>query len=704
MKDNKNTGVMPTKIDVESISERKKRGGITLDMAYPEIAKQLHPRKNGTFTANNLPIGCGKKVWWICDQGHEWQVAVVQRVHGSNCPYCSNRKVLAGYNDLATTNPDVAAQWHPTKNADLKASDVTIKSGKKVWWICDRGHEWEAFIHNRSRGSNCPICANQQVLVGYNDLSTTHPNVSSEWHPTKNGELKPTDVTYGSATKIWWMGQCGHEWQAFISSRTSDACGCPICAGRQVLIGFNDLSSKYPAVAQEWHPTKNHLHPCNIMYGSGKKVWWICKHGHEWMETVHNRTRKAFGCPTCSGHRIAFGFNDLTTSHPDISSEWHPVLNGQLTPQTINAKSNRKVWWLCKYGHEYQSTIASRTGNNCGCPYCSGHKVLIGFNDLRSQCPSLAMEWHPTKNGNLKPTDVTMGSGKKVWWKCDKGHEWKSIISSRIGKNGCPYCSGRLAIPGETDLLTTHPTIIKEWDYKLNQQLKPTDITYGSKKKVWWKCDKGHSYQAQIRNRVFNNHACPICSNHQILVGFNDLATTHPHIAKQWHPTKNGTLKPTDVTSGSDKKAWWICENGHEWETLISSKTTRGYNCPCCHISNGERTIKQYLANKDLKFIMQNTFKNRTSIKNKLLRDDFAILNANDQVIATIEYHGEQHYRPVDFAGKGERWAKEQFKLNQLRDIAKTKYLNEHNIPQLIIPYWDFDNIPTLVENFLSTL
>ena len=106
--------------------------------------------------------------------------------------------------------------------------------------------------------------------------------------------------------------------------------------------------------------------------------------------------------------------------------------------------SNRKVWWICDLGHEYQTAVRARTRDGSGCPYCTGRKVLSGFNDLATKLPMLASQWHPTLNGALTPEMVTIGSNKKIWWQCSNGHVWKSVVFARTSgrKTGCPVCAG----------------------------------------------------------------------------------------------------------------------------------------------------------------------------------------------------------------------------------------------------------------------
>src|SRR5712692_4946039 len=127
--------------------------------------------------------------------------------------------------------PEVAAEWHPSKNGDLTPSDVTRGSGRKVWWRCsvDSSHEWESTIANRINGNGCPICAGKKVSPS-TSLRAQHPKLAAEWHPTKNGSLTPDAVRPGSNKKVWW--QCSvdpsHEWEAVIVSRVSGV-GCPRC-------------------------------------------------------------------------------------------------------------------------------------------------------------------------------------------------------------------------------------------------------------------------------------------------------------------------------------------------------------------------------------------------------------------------------------------------------------------------------------------
>lgn len=354
------------------------------------------------------------------------------------------RESLADY-CRRTGREDLLNEWDSARNLPFTPNSISYGSKKHVWWRCANGHSWRAAVHTRNgAGSGCPYCAGRLPIVGENDLATKYPDLAKEWLYEKNGSLTPDQVLPGSHRLVWWRCDKGHEWQAQIKSRVNGT-GCPICDNKQVQAGDNDLQSLYPTLAKEWHPTKNgELAPADVVPGTRRKVWWRCEKGHDYQASVASRVNGS-GCPICAGKKVLAGFNDLATLYPAIAAHWHPEKNGALTPAQVTPASNKKVWWHCDKGHDYQAVIASRTQRGGGCPYCAGRKVLAGFNDLATLEPTVAKEWHPTKNGALTPQDVTSGSKKRVWWRCSAGHEWQAVIYSRTGNQrcGCPVCSGK---------------------------------------------------------------------------------------------------------------------------------------------------------------------------------------------------------------------------------------------------------------------
>ena len=219
-----------------------------------------------------------------------------------------------------------------------------------------------------------------------------------------------------------------------------------------------------------------------------------------------------------------------------------------------------------------------------GCPYCANRKVLPEETSLAAQYPLLAAQWDPVQNGACTPSQVTGGTHRKVWWRCPQGHSWQASVVSRVQQGtGCPVCSGRKVQAGENDLATRRPALAAEWDPVKNGPLTPQQVTESSNRRVWWRCPKGHSYQASVSHRARNNSGCPYCANRKVLPGFNDLATRFPTLADQWDQTLNGDLTPADVTAGCRRKVWWRCPENHVWKAVVYARTgPQKSGCPVC--------------------------------------------------------------------------------------------------------------------------
>ncbi len=205
------------------------------------------------------------------------------------------------------------------------------------------------------------------------------------------------------------------------------------------------MENKAEYLLKEWDGERNkEVLPDALDAASHKKVWWRCAAGHEWQAAVKDRCLRETGCPYCAGKKAFHGFNDLLTLAPEIAAEWNDEKNDGLLPQDMTVGAEKKVWWMCEKGHEWQATVENRARKGNACPYCSGKRAWPGYNDLQTLYPKLAREWHSALNRDIKPDRVRPGSGKKVWWMCGEGHIWEARIFSRTSKKkpGCPYCAG----------------------------------------------------------------------------------------------------------------------------------------------------------------------------------------------------------------------------------------------------------------------
>ena len=212
------------------------------------------------------------------------------------------------------------------------------------------------------------------------------------------------------------------------------------------ILPTNTLAEKCPSVLDLWDHEKNGvLCPENVSVHAKNKVWWRCERGHSWQSPVNGVASNGTRCPYCAGLRAIPGQTDLVTLFPKIAAEWDYEKNGELDPGNTAPGTHTKVWWKCSLGHSWQSAPYSRTREfSAGCPYCTGRRVFPGFNDLATLKPQLASEWDQTLNGELTPSDVTLGSNKKVWWRCSDGHVWQACVYSRtkFKGTGCPVCAG----------------------------------------------------------------------------------------------------------------------------------------------------------------------------------------------------------------------------------------------------------------------
>ncbi len=428
----------------------KRSKNYNLKVAFPKLAREWHPTKNDVLRPEDVPPRAFVHVWWQCRRGHAWVAAVSERSKGAGCPFCkpgrgSHNRASETYN-LGLLFPEAARLWHPTKNAGLTPDQLAPGSGREVWWKCEYGHEWKAQVVTLRNRPLCPRCYQNKASPDYN-FAAAHPELVEEWHPTKNGDLLPFHIAPGAGKEIWWKCKHGHEWQTRVLNRHQGTCSCPYCAGRKASKD-NNFAVAQPDAARFWHPDKNgDQAPSEFIPRSPQKVWWKCGHGHEWEMSLKDMG-KIGRCPYCSGDR-RWDFYSLQSDKPELAKQWHPHKNGDLTPDRVRPHSNRKVWWLCPKGHEYEATSGNRNRvKGRGCPYCAGRKVLKE-ESLAAVRPDLAAQWHPTKNGKLTPWKVKPGYMKRVWWKCEKGHEWLRPVISRTRSrtrrskaHQCPHCAG----------------------------------------------------------------------------------------------------------------------------------------------------------------------------------------------------------------------------------------------------------------------
>jgi len=358
----------------------------------------------------------------------------------------------------------------------------------------------------------------------------------------------------------------------------------------------------------QWHTSRNEpLDPKLLRAGSNRRVWWRCPAGHEWQTTIAGRARRGTRCPYCIGQR-ASASNNLAVTAPEVAATWHPTRNETLTPATVLPKSGRAVWWLCPAGHEWRTSVYARVSHRSGCPYCARQRAT-DETSLVQRYPTVAAEWHPTRNGNRTPETTTFGSRIGVFWVCSScGYEWRATPHSRtVRGTGCRECAWSTTRISHVPLTVTHPEIAAQWHPTRNEEATPDQITYGSGRRVWWQCSRGHSWRTTVNARTTppgrqasgNERAtaptgsgCPYCAGTRATTEHN-LAAARPDLACEWHPDRNADRRPAQVTPRSNQRVWWQCGTcGHTWAATVKSRVVAGTGCPSCARIAGGRPVR----------------------------------------------------------------------------------------------------------------
>ncbi|KRF59014.1 hypothetical protein ASG97_21350 [Bacillus sp. Soil745] len=650
-----------------------------LATAYPDIAKEWHPKLNGELTPYEVVFGSSERVWWQCqfDKSHTWQARVVDRLN-RGCPKC--------WKGQKTSFPEQAIHfylkqvmedtenkfYHETFKDKKQEIDIYIPSVKfaveydgrpfhdrnrqqendeqKNYVLKEAGvqlirvrsdglpfirlHDALLLTHYYSQGRYyssldrvileifislglhlkklCPsiyekkkdiIQKAMQSISSFNDrleilsqyrtnkkeksLKMLFPEITAEWHLTKNSVVSPEHIFANSHKVVWWQCEQGHEWEAPVKQRKNGGGKCPIC---------NSIVTTHPDIAAQWHQKFNKANiPYGITYGSDVEAWWICSCGYEWKEEISKRTgRKDKGCPVCRS-KILNQLSSLQGKYPEIAAEWHPTLNGDVTPNDVLPNSKESVYWMCRNNseHVWKTNIAYRVNGKTTCIYCAGTRTYFE-NGFASQYPKLMEEWCYEQNKGINPDDPLLKPMGKVWWRCkrEQNHIWDMPVWYRIRGEGCPYCAKKRVLPEES-FAALHPTLLSELHSKLNEGVDPWQLTPKSGKKVTWQCkrDERHIWEIGINRRTHHGEGCPYCSKTRVLPE-ESFAALFPGMLEEWHPILNEGINPWSLSSKSGKRITWQCVNNerHIWETLVSSRTSDLTKCPYC---SGKRFLPE---------------------------------------------------------------------------------------------------------------
>lgn len=574
------------------------RGTNDLLTVDPILSKEWNFEKNYPLTPSDISYGSHKRVWWNCTHNHNWLSSPHNRRNGNGCPYCSGRLPINGETDLASRFPEIAKEWNFERNGTVTPKDVTYGSSKKYWWICSKGHEWQTSVCHRTSGEKCPICMTEirtsfpeQAIFFY--CKRMFPDAINQYKPKwligdKKGQSEIDIYLPKLKVGIEYDGQEFHKdedrdlkkdrilFERDIQLYRIREPNCPELRSTSICIYIESLTGIF------YYET------------AIKELFELIKSKYELSGSVDINIKRDYTKILNSYEHINKS-NSIATINPELLSEWNYEKNGKIKPEAISYGSQRLIWWKCsKCQHVWQDTPKHRNAGR-GCPNCAlkkrittriSNKINQG-DSLLNWCIQnsewgevLLSEWN-NKN-QFEPNSITFGSTKKALWKCENGHEWSAVISNRVRGAKCPYCTNKKTLTGYNDLATLRPDLMEEWIYEKNTT-DPSKVRLGSNEKVWWRCGSCEGeWQAVIYNRTKENGSgCPYCAGRKVKIGFNDLNTTNPELSKEWDKQKN-TFTPSDVTSGTEKKAWWICQNcGFKWYASIGDRA-KGHGCPRC--------------------------------------------------------------------------------------------------------------------------
>ena len=478
----------------------------SLAQVRPDIAKDWHPYKNAPLTPNDVVAGGYKKVWWICRHGHEWEAPVGRRVNaGTGCPKCSlqtSRIEIAVYSELEALFKDVA--WREKVSGYecdiyLRDSNVGVEIDG-VYWHSRRpeqelaksaAFEAEGILLFRLREDGLPLLSERDINFKFseNEFLVISTLVSSL--------LKHAQLTDDQRVKL----RNYIEGPGLINEKLYRK----LVANLPAPPPGQSLADKQSDIAKQWAYDLNApLSPEHFRHKANKNVWWRCENGHTWKVSINNRTQHDTGCPSCPRNndvRVTEECN-LAVLNPGLGSEWHPEKNEDIHPEDVRPKSNRKFWWQCSKGHEWQASVASRAAGH-GCPYCYG-RYATKENNLASRYPELLAEWDRERNTNLNPSDFTPHVGKKVWWRCRNSHKWQATIYNRAkNKSGCPVCARNA---NRKYSIEDIQAIAKKRGGKCLSE-KYTNCRI----KLKFCCKEGHVWEARADAILYTNKWCPIC-------------------------------------------------------------------------------------------------------------------------------------------------------------------------------------------------
>jgi hypothetical protein len=568
-------------------------------VTHPLIARDWDVEKNTDISIENVAPTDKLSVWWSCLNGHSYSVSPYTRLRTNGCKFCNKEKnerknlleirLLSGnskrFTDVASR--EVVSQWSIELN-EIKPHEVTSHSKLKIKWKCQDGHTWEATPSSRIRGGGCPECyklnrveilLKAKLKVAGRSLFDAYPNLVDEWDFSKN-HRNPYELTPNSNYKAFWKCKFNHSWEANIYNRTGNGSGCPECSGSgtskieiYILCELRKLFVKV-----DWRKKIDSFELDIFIpeYSIGVEV-----DGEYWHRNKSEKDRKKSFFLKSKGINLIRIRSDYLTGTDD-----HIIIaKGQSNTDDFQIITNEIIEYL-----------RNKIGTESLIDYCINKKQLAAKDyqemiarlpapperdSLLAVYPNVASEWDYDKNSPLTPDLFTPKSDQKFWWTCSKNHSWQATIKNRtLRDSNCPHCFDTRRVDEINkrylsrlgSIAEKYPEVLPYWDHKKNIPSNPEKITAVLTNTYSWICMQEHSFTRLLKGMV-KDQSCKYC---------HSIKKTHPKLLDEWDFANNNHIDPIEITQGSDKSLWWLCENGHSWNASIVSRLKGNKKCHAC--------------------------------------------------------------------------------------------------------------------------
>lgn len=564
------------------------------------LVKHWDFKMNKDYDINLTSVHCTDTVHWHCkDCGHTWE-ASIRGMHCSfqGCQRCNNPEYfISSYPGLIEALDKI---FDATENPGIDIKKLRVNSKKEVHFHCKScNHEWNGIIGNRIRKNEddtyrvlgCPVCDNNRKrALSY---SEQYPALADMYNEEASGyQLDSLTAEESNHIKlIWSCSNCHRSFpstlRAMIASMKTSTKGCPFCAHTAIVEGesFGDV---HPELLDEY-ADENDIDPFEVYPNSKKEVLWRCTNNpeHTWTARFFQRHIGEAPCPICNRTRLIKGTNTFADVYPDYLDMYSE--NNERKADEIFYNSSLWFKWNCMTCHsEYGAYIKDVLSNEESCPYCSNRQVKPGLNDLKTLHPDIAAMW--SDNNEFDADHVF--PDVKTWakWNCpDCGGEYRALVSAIVnGEHTCPYCDGRKATPGVNSLQTLYPDIAKR--YSLKNARTADEVFPDVTTPFLWDCpDCGGEYNALMKEVVNGEYTCPYCDGRLILPGFNDFATKHPNLMREYNYAINYIATDSNnISEKSNSPLWWTCPKNPDHNYPMSPARKLWYQkrhrepCPFC--------------------------------------------------------------------------------------------------------------------------